>query len=514
MQTGVWPGEKILVVEDDDDLRETVVSLLEGQGYRPVGAANGLRALELLRKDPPPALILLDLMMPEMDGWQFRIEQKKDPSLAVIPVLVLSADDSAQAAAIDASRYIPKPVDFDRLLAGIRDTIRESQSKRHALAERMVSLGALAAGVAHEVNNPLAYVLGNVDYMMERATLMFNPSALDEARGLLGEIHHGVERIRAVMKQISAFSTLDEQPPTRTDLHEVLEGALRMVHNQIRHRARLVREYGSVPPILAVPGRLGQVFTNLLMNASQAIGEGKPEDNQVRIRTYSRGGQAVIEVSDTGTGISPDVLGRIFEPFFTTREPGTGTGLGLSICYGIVRMHGGQITVTSQVGKGSTFKVELPGAIHMPAESGVLRVSKPPNLRRARILIVDDELPVARALARLLVQDHEVDLAITGEQALERMFQSTYDLVLCDLMMPTMSGMDVYDTLRRSTPGYEDRLVFMTGGAFTESAQDFMSRVPNLFLTKPISRARLEELIVRRLERLEQPASEEKSNLG
>jgi signal transduction histidine kinase len=504
MQSAVWPGERILVVEDDDDLRETVVSLLEGQGFRPVGAENGLRALEYLRSSPQPALILLDLMMPEMDGWQFRVEQKKDPALATIPVLVLSADDSPQAAAIDAHRYIPKPVDFERLLDGIRSTIRESQSKRHALAERMVSLGALAAGVAHEVNNPLAYVIGNLDYLVERSDQLFKPTALDEGRTMLSEIRDGVERIRGVMQQVSAFSTMQEQAPVAADLHQIIEGAIRMVYNQIRHRARLVREYGDAPRVQAVPSRIAQVFTNLLANAAHAIPEGHVDRHQVKIRTYlGDRGQAVVEVSDTGRGIPADVMGRIFEPFFTTKEPGRGTGLGLSICYGIVRTHGGQIAVTSTPGKGSCFRVELPAATATvdPRESGVQRVSAPTLPLRARILIVDDELPVARALARLLVHDHEVDVAVTGEQALELIEQSDYDLILCDLMMPTMSGIEVYESLSRKRPGYEKRIVFMTGGAFTDSAHEFMSRVPQLVLNKPINRSRLEEVISRQLDR-------------
>jgi CheY-like chemotaxis protein len=270
-----------------------------------------------------------------------------------------------------------------------------------------------------------------------------------------------------------------------------------MAWNEIRHRARLVKAYGPVPPVEGSESRLGQVVLNLLVNAAHAITEGSAEQNEIRVTTSTDAeGRAVLEVRDTGGGIAPGARQRIFDPFFTTKEIGVGTGLGLSICHGIVSAMGGTIAVDSQPGAGSLFRVVLPPASAAPPASRFAAPAAAPP-RRCRILVVDDEPLIAAMLRRTLAPDHEVVAAESGREALHRLVddRERFDLVLCDLMMPEMTGMEVHAALARSAPDEAERLVFVTGGAFTPRAQAFLAGVPNRCIDKPIDVLQLRALV-------------------
>jgi CheY-like chemotaxis protein/anti-sigma regulatory factor (Ser/Thr protein kinase) len=223
------------------------------------------------------------------------------------------------------------------------------------------------------------------------------------------------------------------------------------------------------------------VFLNLLMNAAQAIGDGAVDDHRITIRTSFDGkGQATVEISDTGDGIAPEHLGSIFNPFFTTKPLGEGTGLGLSISHQIVSEIGGDITVESTPGKGSTFRVRL------PAE----RVKEPTvqaESRLPRALIIDDEPGIARGVGRLIAEQFRIDTATSGHEAIRCLQSGTrYELILCDVMMPRMTGMELHQWVAEHMPGLVRRIVFMTGGVFTQEARAFFERVPNPCLEKPI----------------------------
>ncbi|MCY1076441.1 PAS domain-containing protein [Archangium lansingense] len=242
-------------------------------------------------------------------------------------------------------------------------TERKQMQARLLLADRLASVGTLASGVAHEINNPLAFVLSNLGFLEEECQLLRSElprDRLSEMEDVLRETKQGAERVRHIVRDLRTLSRDEGEQLSDVDVRGVIESSLGLVRHELRHRARLVKELEPVPVVRASEGRLGQVLLNLLINAAHAIPDGRPGDNEVRVRLRAIAGHVVIEVLDTGSGIPPEVRDRIFDPFFTTKPVGMGTGLGLSICHGIVTGMGGDITVESEVGRGSTFRITLP----------------------------------------------------------------------------------------------------------------------------------------------------------
>jgi PAS domain S-box-containing protein len=397
------------------------------------------------------------------------------------------------------------------ILVMLRDiTERKRMQAQLAQADRMVVMGTLAAGVGHEINNPLTYVLSNLslasdDVEQLREELEQQVPALAESqdwssrmkelREMLAEAHAGAERVRLIVRDLKIFSRQSEERRAAVDVREVLDFSIKMSFNEVRSRARLNKQYDAVPAVYADGARLGQVFLNLLVNAAQAIPEGNVAGNEISVRVRRDApGRVAVEVSDTGSGISPDVLPRIFDPFFTTKPVGAGTGLGLSICHGIIQSVGGDITVRSELGRGTTFTVLLPADVSAsaPVESEAVPVVS----RRSHILVVDDEPAVGRALARTLGLQHQVTVVESGQEALERLLSGgPFDAVFSDLIMPDLSGMDLYERVRELRPELTSRFVFMTGGAFTPRAQEFLKTIPNPWLEKPFDSQQLLRLL-------------------
>jgi PAS domain S-box-containing protein len=426
-----------------------------------------------------------------------------------------------------------------RMVAVLRDL---SDRRRADEASRLAALGTLAAGVAHEINNPLAYVVANIAHVRDGIGALARgvPPETLRARVIdpLSEAEEGARRVRDIVRQLRAFARADDEAgivfPARA-----LRAALAMAQNEIRHRARLVAHVADTPPVTGTENRLVQVFVNLLVNAAQAIPEGNVAGNEVRVVLGPKGSEVVAEVSDTGTGMAPETRARVFEPFFTTKGPGSGVGLGLAISHSIVTGMDGRIEVDSEPGAGSRFRVYFPvarGLGTVPAEpdlpapaAGVGRPvaavdaprpphpdplpqalpggeggppamagreGGPPVVPRRRLLVVDDEPLVSRALARMLEAEGEVVVADRARDALERVRSGErFDAIVCDLMMPDLSGMELHSALRGFDPILADRMVFVTGGAFTDAARTFLERVPNARLEKPIDRAALRDAV-------------------
>ena len=301
-------------------------------------------------------------------------------------------------------------VDRGLVYAVARDVtaLREMQQQL-ILADRMASVGMLAAGVAHEINNPLAFIIVNLETLLEEvgasAAAPFSAHVSDWIQ-LLREMREGAERIRTIVWQLKTFSRAEGERRSVIDVAPVIEVAINMVFNVIRHRARLRKDYGAAPLVDADDSRLGQVFINLLVNAAQAIPEGDVKGNEIRIGTEADAdGNAVIEIRDTGPGIPEDAIARIFDPFFTTKPVGVGTGLGLSICQSIVTSMGGRITAENGAKGGAIFRVVLPPARRRAATKPSEPTPRPLPQRRARILIIDDEHSVGDSLKRALRHD-------------------------------------------------------------------------------------------------------------
>lgn len=381
------------------------------------------------------------------------------------------------------------------------------------IADRMVSVGTLAAGVAHEINNPLSYVIANIDFIKDElkdASRESRAVDLEEISEVIHEASEGAERVRAIVQDLKTFSRSDDEGRGALDVHEVLESAIKLVWNEVRHCAALVRCYAEVlPPVLANESRLGQVFLNLLVNAAQAMPEGEAESHHIKLTTLVNAkGQVVVRVADNGPGIAPEHLKRIFDPFFTTKPVGVGTGLGLSICHNIITALDGRLTVESVVGAGTTFEITLPVSERAPSsEDDDERAADVEPGLRGRILVVDDDLHVSRALKRTL-RAHDVETVNNGREAIRRCLSHDYDFILCDLMMPDITGMDVYSALSLKRPEMANKMIFMTGGAFTARARQFLDGVVNPRIDKPFEQSLLRQMIREGLVAAQRPHGE------
>ena len=363
------PNYRILLVEDDADLRAALGDALAAAGHTVVSAADGADGLRKM-SECRPDVVVLDLMMPRLDGWQFRVAQRSDPTLAATPVVVISASDSPTAAAVDADLYLTKPLDAKTLLRAIDDVInanaRRLEPARVAQAERLAALGTLAAGIAHEINNPLTYVLLQLSQALRLLPVLAidgSRRGLEQVEALVRSSLEGAERIRGITVGIRTFTRSEDTALKRVDVRVPMDAALRLVGNEIRHRARLVTSYTEPPLVMANEGRLGQVLLNLITNAVQAIPDGDAMNHEIRVTAGADAqGDLIMEISDTGSGVAPHLLARIFEPYFSTKPVGQGTGLGLSISHHIIASLDGTLSVTSEAGHGATFRVQLPAA--------------------------------------------------------------------------------------------------------------------------------------------------------
>jgi len=416
--------------------------------------------------------------------------------------LFVGADGKALSLTVNGS---PQR-DSDGKLVGVVLVARDDRELHQAqaqlqLTDRLATMGTLAAGVAHEINNPLAFVIGNLDFLMEELEAFgkeeFDEERLDEMRRALRSSQSGADRVRQIVKDLKSFARVDEEAVRPLDLNKLVDTALGLMRNEIRHHARLVKELGEVPAVVANEPRLVQVLINLLQNAAQAIPAGSAETNEIRISTGRRaGGDALIRVSDTGKGIGEETLPRIFDAFFTTKPVGVGTGLGLSICHKIVSALGGRIEVESKVGEGTTFSVVLPAAGDAVGPSSAAAVERDaPATERKRILVVDDEPEVCATLQRILGRDHDVVVEMRAIAALELLAREDFDLVFLDIMMPEMSGVEVYDRLLATSTEQAERVVFMSGGAFDAKTRELLQRIPNMKIDKPFDSVVLRRIV-------------------
>ena len=386
MRTPASPAPAtVLVLDDEPSLRTLLGFIVQRMGAIPVEAPDAATARQLATKHTF-ACALLDKNMPGESGLEFLkwLRAAQPGCNAIVITAYGNMDAAVEALRLGAFDFLLKPFEVDALEHRIKLALeqwhmRQERERMQAMlvqADRLASLGVLAAGVVHEVNTPLAYILSNLDWLdeelpslgkaLERQSGGESPELTTLSRRLqavastLRDIREGAERVRHIARDVKAFARDSDDESVLVDLREVLDAALKMALVHIRYRARVVRDYREVPLVLANEARLAQVFLNLVVNAAQALPEdGKEHEIRVRLWTGPTG-EACAEVTDTGMGIAPEHMAHLFEPFFTTKPSGEGTGLGLFICKSIVEGFDGTISVESRPGKGTTFRLSLP----------------------------------------------------------------------------------------------------------------------------------------------------------
>lgn len=414
--------------------------------------------------------------------FEIRCEPLRDVSGAVVGALGVIADMTIKREA---------------------ETALAQSQLRLAEADRVAALGSLAGGVAHQINNALTYVrlsLGRL-ISLELSRRPLTPVRLHRIE-LLQDVREGFMRVERVVKELKSFTKFEDAPVGPVDLVSLLDAVVHRGQQELHDRARIVAEIGTLPPARGNAAALRQVFSNLLLNAAESMPESESDRNEIRLSARADPhDRIVIEVADNGIGVAPELLPRVFDPFFTTKS-GRGIGLGLSVCHDIVTALGGAISADSVQGKGTTIRVTLP-TMPLDRKTPIARPrttqSRETNPARAsaRILIVDDDRPVAAAIA-LELSHYDVVVADSGREALDILRRDKdFDVVLCDLMMPEVTGMDVFETLRTEDPTLLDRFVFMTGGAFTARARAFLAQVSNERLEKPFHPQALDALVQR-----------------
>jgi signal transduction histidine kinase len=498
-----------LIVEDTSDDYELLLLELRRNGYdvdsARVDTAEGLcEALAARSWD----IVFSDWAMPAFSAAAaLAIVRETDPYLPLLIISGTVGEEAAVEALRNGARDFLVKGKLTRLAVAIERELSEANTRREQariqeqlqISDRMASVGILAAGVAHEINNPLAAVLANLDL----ALADLNEPVLDlvALREELADARTAADRVRLIVRDLRVFSRTEDDKLGPVDAEGTMDSTLRMATNEIRHRARLVRDYGAIPMVHASAARLGQVFLNLVVNAAQALPDGHADRNEIRVATSVAGNRARIAISDTGPGIAPEVMKHLFTPFVTTKPKSIGTGLGLSICHRIITNFDGEILVDTG-SRGTTFTVVLPLARRADSASEPAKVTLRLPVRRGRILVVDDEPIVGKAVERALGAYHDFAFRDDARQALELIRTgSRFDVIICDLMMPEMTGMDFHAQLLQLVPAQAEAIVFLTGGAFTPGAQEFLDRTANPRIEKPFDTQELRAIVNARLER-------------
>jgi PAS domain S-box-containing protein len=461
--------------------------------------ASGLDVLDLVHDDDAPRLLrqIGDLAAGPVAHAEYRM-RTRDESWIMLEVSAISAE-------------------FDGKLSVLwlgRDVTRRKEVESQLLqADRLAVLGTLSAGMAHAINNPLLYTLLNLEHVARRLRQLGSQRDYQgEARVRLAEAHDGAERVAKVVRQMRGLSRARASEPRPVDLRAVLENVLAMVGNEIRHRGQLVTRSEPVPRVWATESELEQALLGLIVYVARSLPDEVGEGREICLSTSTdAAGNAVVVVSDNGPALDPDTKAHLFDPFGTEKA----SGLGLAMCHAILTSLDGSIDVESGPVRGTTFRVVLPPASVAESERRPRPRSVPPpplevaEPRRARVLVIDDDPGVANTLRAMLEAHHEVKSVESGREALKiLMGDEEFDIVFCDLVMPELSGIDLYYALELNRPQKASRVVFMTGGVFTAEAQRFLAEVKNRRIEKPFSLARVEQLLAEAVEPYEASATD------
>jgi PAS domain S-box-containing protein len=397
-----------------------------------------------------------------------------------------------------------------RIVGSVRDDTDRKRAQEELMrqretlhqSEKMAMFGSLLAGVAHELNNPLSVVIGQVALLQQTT---HDASVIKRAE----RIRAATERCARIVRTFLAMARQRRAEPRPVVLNSIIEMSLDLLAYQLRSADIRVETdlTPDPPPVTADADQLHQVVTNLLVNAHQALlGVSGPRTLRLSTRYDRASGTATLSVADNGPGIPAEIRPRIFEPFFTTKAAGEGTGIGLSLCASIVRAHGGQIAVSESAGGGATFTVALPLQPHAALAARDARIDHAAT--GLRILIVDDEAEIADTLSEILQgEGHETDVAADGRQALDRILAGDYDLILSDLRMPALDGPGLHRALAERRPEMVERLAFITGDSLSAEAQAFLAQSSAPYLEKPFLPEDVTRLVSRLVTDVNAPGS-------
>jgi PAS domain S-box-containing protein len=366
------------------------------------------------------------------------------------------------------------------------------------LSDKLATIGTLAAGIIHEINNPMIWILNNLSYLDDKvkglkANNFEQKSILIKMDETIGESLQGAERIRDIIHDLKGYTRIDENTLTPVDVNVAIKSAINMAYPQFKNRAKLETSFDlSIPILLLNSNKLQQIFLNLIVNASQSLNKSHFDHNIIRITTYMSKNNIGIDIADTGAGIAPEVLPKIFDPFFTTKPVGVGTGLGLSISHEIIHNLGGEITVKSDLNIGTTFSVCLPLQLKVQESNDAVIVPVILQAGRKKLLVIDDEPTLLRVMKQILSTEHDITVS-DGRAALSLLAQhgNDFDGLITDVNMPDVNGIDLYRYVLKQYPGLEKRIIFVTGGDYTSSATEFLSTIKNPCLEKPFTPAEL-----------------------
>lgn len=480
-------------------LEECIWVVREGRiGYANAAALNLLR-LSWVKLDNSPYLELVHADdRPQVGNWLARVLAGHH----LPPFECRLCQPDGHTRLIELSGVILSAEEQSIIACG-RDVTERKRSEASLLqADRLASLGMLAGGMAHSLNNPLTYVLLNLDHLAKKLPMLAgDKSQISDALARLTEAREGAERMANIVKRMRNLARTDDSEIRAIDLGTVLESVVEIVANEMHHRGRLNICLSSVPPVVANESRVEQVFLGLVLFAARMLPEDTAKTNEVRLALYSNDQHAVVEIVCEGAHLDSNQLSSLFEPFAPSDEART-AGFGLSVCSSIVEQLGGQIGATSIPGTGLSLRVTLPCSKPSystePPPPSTQQSSNPPVTEggSARILVIDDDPGVGRALRLMLEDEHDVTSFTSPREALRKLLQDPgFDLIFCDLMMPELTGMDIFQVLRFNRPGYESRVVFMTGGAFTAAAKRFLAQVPNARIEKPFNLKALQRMV-------------------
>jgi signal transduction histidine kinase len=510
-------GAKILIVDDQLANVRLLERLLATAGYRDLSTTTDSREAVERYRTFQPDLILLDLLMPHLDGVAVLEQLKSEiPAGAFLPVVFLTADVTPEAKrralAAGAHDFLTKPFEALEVVLRIGNLLNtrrlylalEAQNRsldqtvkertaRLLQSEKVATMGSLLAGVAHELNNPLAILSGQAQLLRETVT---DDPVLSRRANKIAEAS---DRCVRIVRNFLALAR--QRPPERTEVRteEVIRGAIELLAYELRTDGveATVDVAEGLPPLSADPHQLHQVLVNLIANAQQAMRrQAQPRRLTVTARHDAARAIVRLEVADTGPGMTPEIRDRIFEAFFTTKPAGEGTGLGLSLCRGIVEEHGGTITVDSEPGRGTAFAIELPAGRPEPRPAPAATAEGEPATQPKIVLVVDDEPDVAAVIAEALQRDgHTVDVVTNGAAALEMLGRRAYDGVVSDTKMPIMDGEVFFAEAARRDPTFARRIIFLTGDVLSREKREFLERTGAPFLTKPCDLKEVRRLV-------------------